>query len=67
MSDKVGVNYQLPTSDMFGDVSLLDLCLRGEGNSGNSTCSNMLPLCVVVGVLLSIKFQQDMQYGSAFL
>ena len=48
---------------MFGDVSLLDFLFARGGNSGNSTCSNMLPFCVVVGVLLSIEFQQDMHHG----
>ena len=61
MSDKVGVNYQPVIC--LGMFLCLTFRLRGEGNSGNSTCSNMLPFCVVVGVLLSIEFQQDMYHG----
>ena len=46
---------------MFGDVFLLDFLFAR--NAGNSTCSNMLPVCAVVGFLLNTKFQQDMHHG----
>ena len=57
----MGVSYQPVIC--LGMFLCLTFCLRGEGSSGNSTCSNMLPFCVVVGVLLSIEFQQDMHHG----